>query len=51
MFTQDRERSGAEMVITKFEKCGCQEIVSENVKAEIRETQVRGSEKGFLVEG
>ena len=35
------------MVFTKYEKCRCQEIVSENVKAEVSETQVHGSEQGF----
>ena len=39
------------MVTMKFEKCRCEEIVGENVKAEVSETQVHGSEQGFLVEG
>jgi hypothetical protein len=39
------------MVIIKFEKCRCEEIVSENVKAEGSYTQVYDPEQGFLVEG
>jgi len=39
------------MVITKFEKYRCQEIVSENVKAECSYAQVYDPEQNFLVEG
>lgn len=38
-------------VIMKFEKCKCQEIVSENVRAECSYTQVYDREQNFLVEG
>lgn len=38
------------MVIMKFKKCRCEEIVSENVKAEGSYTQVHDPEQGFLVE-